>query len=187
MLTIKHYKISDSTLKGIKMVFVGDFHIKPNQSQRLNKVINLINEQQPDIVLSVGDFVNGHKENMTMPISNIAEQLKNVKTKYGFYTVLGNHDWWIDGKGITDTLTGNGIKVLVNSNKKININGKKVYIVGVEDITTRTPDIYSALNGANNPMCIIRCKNNRSYFICIKPNNDKRIGVRNNRIRYRKN
>lgn len=87
----------------------------------------MINEQNPDVVLSVGDFVNGHEENMTMPIADIVKQLKNIKSKYGFYTVLGNHDWWIDGEGITDTLTSNGIKVLVNSNAKININGKDIY------------------------------------------------------------
>ena len=155
MLTVKHYKINDSALKGVKIVFVGDFHIKPNQTKRLSKVVEMINAQQPDVVLSVGDFVNGHEENMTMPISDIAEQLKNVKTNYGFYTVLGNHDWWIDGFEITNTLTGNGIKVLANSNNKININGKNVYIAGVEDLTTRKPDIYNALVDVKNPVILL--------------------------------
>ena len=155
ILTVKHYKINDSALKGIKIVFVSDFHIKPNQAKRLNKVVKMINEQNPDVVLSVGDFVNGHEEDMTMPIADIVKQLKNIKSKYGFYTVLGNHDWWIDGEGITDTLTSNGIKVLANSNAKININGKDIYIVGVEDKTTRTPEIYSALENAKKPVILL--------------------------------
>ena len=50
MLTVKHYKINDNTLKGIKIVFASDFHIKPNQTKRLSKVVEMINEQNPDIV-----------------------------------------------------------------------------------------------------------------------------------------
>ena len=155
MLTVKHYKINDSVLKGIKIVFASDFHIKPKQEKRLAKIVEMINEQHPDIVLSVGDFVSGHEENMTMPIDDIVKQLKNVKAKYGFYTVLGNHDWWINGEKITDTLTKNGIKVLANSNTKVNINGKDVYIAGVEDRTTRTPDIYRALDLTQNPVILL--------------------------------
>ena len=155
MLTVKYYKINDSSLKGIKIVFASDFHIKPNQGKRLAKAVEMINEQHPDIVLSVGDFVNGHEENMTMPISDIVKQLKNIKTKYGFYTVLGNHEWWIDGEGITEALTENGIKVLANSNTKVNIKGKDIYIAGVEDTTTRTPDIYSALDKTKNPVILL--------------------------------
>lgn len=155
MLTVKHYTINDTALKGVKVVFASDFHIKPNQAKRLNKVVKMINEQNPDIVLSVGDFVNGHEEDMTMPIADIVKQLKNIKSKYGFYTVLGNHDWWIDGEGITDTLTSNGINVLANSNTKVNINGKDIYIAGVEDKTTRTPEIYSALENAKKPVILL--------------------------------
>ena len=155
MLTVKHYTINDDTLKGVKVVFVGDFHIKPYQKKRLNKVVEMINEQQPDIVLSIGDFVSGHEAKMTMPISDIVEQLKNIKSKYGFYTVLGNHDWWIDGEGITNTLTSNGIKVLANSSTKVNINGKDIYIAGVEDKTTRTPEVYYALRKTESPVILL--------------------------------
>ena len=155
MLTVKHYKINDNTLKGIKIVFASDFHIKPHQEKKLKQVVDLINNENPDIVLSVGDFVSGHSENMTMPIDNIVSELKNVKSKYGFYTVLGNHDWWIDGEGITNALKTSGINVLVNSNIKVNAGGKEIYIAGVEDKTTRTPEIYKALDGAKNPVILL--------------------------------
>ena len=155
ILMVKHYKINDNALRGIKIVFASDFHIKPNQAKRLNKVVNLINEQQPDIVLSVGDFVNGHNKSMTMPVKDIIGQLKNIKTKYGIYTVLGNHDWWVDGNGITNILKTNGINVLVNSNVKVNAGSKEIYIAGVEDKTTKTPEIYKALEGTKNPVILL--------------------------------
>lgn len=155
MLTITHYKINDKDLSGIRIVFVGDFHIKPNQEKRLKKVINTINKQNPDIVLSVGDFVSGHQENMTMPIEDIAKQLKNIKSKYGFYTVLGNHDWWQDGEHIKEILSKSGIIVLENSNKNIQINNKNIYISGVDDMMTRETDITSALANTKNPTILL--------------------------------
>ena len=155
MLTVTHYEINDKDLSGIKIVLVGDFHIKPHQEKRLSKVVNLVNNQKPDIVLSIGDFVSGHQENMTMPIEDIVNQLKNIKSKYGFYTVLGNHDWWQGGEHIKEILCKNGLIVLENSNRTIQINQKKIYISGVDDMTTRETDITTALENTKHPTILL--------------------------------
>ena len=68
MLRVKKYTLHDKYLKGIKIVFVSDFHITPTGQKRFDKLINTINNENPDIVLSTGDFVGGYKENETMPI-----------------------------------------------------------------------------------------------------------------------
>ncbi len=61
-LEVNRYKIQDTQLKGIKIVFASDFHIKPHQQKRLENIIETINAENPDLVLSVGDFVSGHNE-----------------------------------------------------------------------------------------------------------------------------
>lgn len=155
MLTVTKYSVKDVQLKGVKIVMAGDFHIKPHQQKRLKKIVNLINEQNADLVLSVGDYVSGHNLKMTMPIENIASELKKVKSKYGFYTVLGNHDSCLSEKTISESLVKNGIKVLNNSNSKVNINGKEIYIAGVEDLTTGTPYIYKAIKDAKPPIVLL--------------------------------
>ena len=154
-LIVKHYKLQDESLKGLKIVFASDFHIRPNQEKRLKKVVKMINEQNPDVVLSVGDFVNGHKEKSTMPIEKITNELKNVRSKYGFYTVLGNHDWYIYGERVTKSLEDNGIKVLANNNTYFEWNNKKVYIAGVEDFNTRHALVWKALDGVENPTILL--------------------------------
>lgn len=154
-LEVNHYKIQDTQLKGIKVVFASDFHIKPYQQKRLDKIIELINAETPDLVLSAGDFVSGHNEKMTMPIEDIAKSLGKVKSKYGFYTTLGNHDTWQDAERITKALEANGIKVLANENVPIQLSNQKFYIAGIEDLMTGKPDIYKAINGVKAPTILL--------------------------------
>ena len=95
-LEVTNYTIQDKELSGIKIVFASDFHIKPYGQKRLEKVVETINAQNPDVVVSAGDFVCGHTEYSTMHPEKIAEGLSKVKSKHGFYTSLGNHDGWYD-------------------------------------------------------------------------------------------
>ena len=78
-LELNKYIIEDSQLKGVKIVFASDFHIKPYVQKRLERVVEMINAENPDLVLSVGDYVSGHTQHSTMPIKNIAEILSKVK------------------------------------------------------------------------------------------------------------
>ena len=98
LLVVKHYKVE--ALSGIKIVFVSDFHISKFQKSRLKRVVELINKQNPDLILSGGDFIKGHDGKNTLPIEEQAEILKNLKAP--FITVLGNHDGWFDKTRVTN-------------------------------------------------------------------------------------
>ena len=146
-LEINRYVVQDEQLKGVKIVFASDFHIKPYGQKRLDMIVEKINAENSDLVLSVGDFVCGHTRHSTMPIEDIAKTLGKVKSKYGFYTSLGNHDGWYNANEVAQALEENEIKVLSNKNTAINIQGQKIYIAGIEDMMTGKPDIYKALDG----------------------------------------
>ena len=154
-LKVTNYTIQDDRLSGLKVVFASDFHIKPRHEKQLEKVVNLINSQEADIVLSAGDFVNGHIKKSTMPASDIAKGLGKVKSKYGFYTTLGNHDGWYDSKIVAKELEANGIKVLENDNEAIKFNGKEIYIAGVEDMMTGDANVYLAIDKAKSPIILL--------------------------------
>lgn len=154
-LVISHYQIKQNNLKGLKVVFLGDFHVKPYERKRLIKIVKVVNDQHPDLILSTGDFVSGHHKKMSMPIDEIADELSNMKSKYGIYAVLGNHDWWQGGEIIEKALEKHGIIVLGNENKIVNIGGKKLYIAGVEDITTRNIDLVKALKNIKSPTILL--------------------------------
>ena len=154
-LDLNKYVIQDSQLKGVKIVFASDFHVKPYGQKRLDKIVDMINAENPDLVLSVGDFVCGHMHHSTMPIEDIAKTLGKVKAKYGFYTTLGNHDAWYGNDEVQKALEQNRIKVLGNENIKLNVNGKTLYIAGVEDLMTGKPNVYEALNNTKRPVVML--------------------------------
>ena len=142
LLVIKHYKID--TLKDVKIVFVSDFHISKYGKKRLERVVKLINKQNPDFVLSGGDFINGKDDEHSLSIEEQVLILKKIKAP--FITVLGNHDFWYDKERVVQALKEGGFVVLSNSN--INLNG--IYLAGVEDVQTGKPDVGKALENTGD-------------------------------------
>lgn len=155
MLVVKHYKIKNEKLTGVRVVFASDFHLKETQEERLKEIVNKINAQNPDIVLLGGDFVNGHNFENTLSIEKIADNLSKINSRYGVYSVLGNHDWWLDGEGIKKELEKNNIRVLLNENVSVNLGDKKIFIAGVEDLMTRDADVKKSLKNSNLPVMLL--------------------------------
>ncbi len=161
MLMITDYKITEPYFKGhnFKIVFASDFHIKKNQKKRLEKIVAKINSENPDLVLLGGDFVVGDFPEKSMPVEQIAQGLSKIKSKYGVYSVLGNHDEWYDSKRVANSLKKYGIKVLDNENVKLNLeDNKTLYIVGIEDLQSAKPDLDKAFglkNKENAPVVFL--------------------------------
>lgn len=155
MLCVKIYKISEPKLKGMKIVYASDFHIAPGHKKRLQNIVDEINRQKPDLVLLGGDYVKGHKEKSSMPVSDIAKALQKIEAKYGVYGVMGNHDWFTDGQKAADILEKHGIKILQNENILITAGKQKVYLAGLEDMYMRQADLQKALAGAGQPVILL--------------------------------
>lgn len=147
LLIIKNYTLKN--LGDRKIVFVSDFHIAKNEKARLQRIVNTINEIEPDLVLSGGDFIKGHDGKFTMPIEEQVKEFKKIKAP--IFTVLGNHDGWYDKDGVREVLQKNGITVLENSNVKF----EGLSIAGVEDVQTGFPDAELALIGTEHPRILL--------------------------------
>lgn len=151
ILTVKKISIIDEQLKGLKIVFASDLHYKKYENFRLKRDVKKINEQNADIIILGGDFVNGHAKGHSLQIEKIAKEFGNLKSKYGTFAVLGNHDIWQDAQLAYDSLSQNNITVLKNSSKKVN----NIYIAGLEDLQTQTPDIQKTLKNTKSPIILI--------------------------------
>ena len=127
-----------------------------------------INKTDSDLVLLLGDYVDGTAEFKTLPLKEITENLKNIKSKNGIYAVLGNHDIWLDENELTKCLKNANITVLNNANRILTINEKTLTLAGTNDYTEGKADISKALNNAKKP--IILMTHNPDIFEQFVPN-----------------
>lgn len=150
-----HLNFQQKDLEGLKVVFVGDFHIKKYQRTRLREIVSNINKQNPDLILIAGDFVNGHFEQSSLPIEEISQELSRLHPRYGIYSVLGNHDWWQNGEKIKTVLQKHNITVLCDENKIVTVGDKKLCLVGVDDISTQEVNLDKAFKKTSLPTILL--------------------------------
>ena len=119
-------------LKKLKVVMVSDIHLgSVVNNRRLTKMVNEINNLHPDIVLIPGDIIDSSLEPFVR--EKMSDNFKRIKSVYGVYVCLGNHD------GMRDKIE-DGVKVFnsagmtVLRDKAILINDS-FYVIGRDDIS----------------------------------------------------
>ncbi len=109
---ITHTRITldkKSNLESIKIAFVADLHLTTTSNKNLFvDMVDKINSQKPDLILFGGDILqNSH----TKVIDDYAKIFSNLQSKYGTYTILGNHEYY-----------GNDVEENIEYLKSIHIN-----------------------------------------------------------------
>ncbi len=128
-------------LAGFRMVQISDLHLISfyHHQSLLARVMNGINELNPDLVINTGDFVTigWHEFGRYDTILGIP------KGKYGNFAILGNHDIGTYNPYFTAAdrennvllmnryLESSGFKVLNDESAEINVKGAKIALLGV--------------------------------------------------------
>ena len=131
---IKKYDITTEKNLGtdeLKIALVSDIHLGDLiGSSRLNILSDKLNSLDADVVIIAGDFVDGDLD--AVLYENMLDNLKNIKSTYGTYFSLGNHDFYTEKQDeLCNILKDKGINVLRNDSILIN---DKFYIMGRDDI-----------------------------------------------------
>ncbi len=155
LLMPRFYRLPQQNLAGLRIVFISDLHIAPNQRGRLQKIVREANKSEPDIIILGGDYVKGHKGTTSMPPEKIAAELRKLQAKNGIFAVLGNHDWYLDGEKVRQALQQAGIPVLENENISLQTGRGELTIAGAADYTMRIPDLEKTLKGAHAPVLLV--------------------------------
>lgn len=131
---VTHYDIKISkpakTLKKLHIVMISDIHLGSLVgNDRLRDLVNRINAMNPDMVLFVGDTID--EDIHYFKEKKMGRHFKEIKSKYGVYAVLGNHEYI--GRYAHETvreLNKAGVRVLIDDYVKV---ADSFYIVGRDD------------------------------------------------------
>jgi len=128
---------------GLKIVQISDLHLGSLNSNhdQIERVVEMINEEKPDMICFTGDLVNNFHEE-TIGWDSVINRLK---APMGKFSILGNHDYgdyskWsskeekiANFEGILDAHDRFGFKLLNNESVVLSKNGEKIAIAGVEN------------------------------------------------------
>jgi predicted MPP superfamily phosphohydrolase len=128
----------NTAFDGLKIVAIADIHGGSNAvtQEKLHEIVDLTNQQKPDLVVLLGDYVSqyhGDHQSVKMPMSEIADGLKGINAKHGVFAVLGNHDGWYNDGMVSVELEHVGYRVLDGECTNLNINGQPLRILGLKD------------------------------------------------------
>jgi len=135
-ITIKTPKIAEA-IGRVRIVQITDVHLGLIiREERLSKILKLVREAAPDILVSTGDLVDGQINGMP----GLSEMISGIKPRYGKYAITGNHEFYA---GLEQALTftrKSGFRVL--RDEAVDIDGI-LTIAGVDDRTVRPRAVVS--------------------------------------------
>ena len=123
--------LEDKTLNSpLNIIMVSDIHLgNLIKNSRLEELVNEINDLNPDIVLLAGDIIDSDINPFID--NNMAEEFSKIKSKYGTFAALGNHDFLTKSEDkIVELLKDNSVTVLRDDKVLVN---DSFYIIGRDD------------------------------------------------------
>ena len=128
---------------GFKIAQFSDFHLGSfsDNVDKIEEVVDLINDQNPDLIVFTGDLVN----NVAAEVNPFLSSISKLRAKYGKYSILGNHDYgeyvrWNSEdekkKNLSQLLKIQeeiGLKMLMNSRTEIKIGESSISLIGIEN------------------------------------------------------
>jgi uncharacterized protein len=151
-LDIVHRPIAIANLPepfhGYRIVQLSDIHLDEyTESFFLERIVHHVNTLAPDLVLLTGDFIT--HGSLTFIASGHAmrrcSEILTTLTAPLRYAVLGNHDVAFDGPAVVRALTAQGTPVLINQYLPVERKGARIWLCGVDDPGTSSPNLDLAI------------------------------------------
>lgn len=125
--------LSNNHSKEYRVVFFSDLHISVvNNHSFLQNVVNKINSLNPDLILIGGDLVDEKASKLRE--LKLADELRNLKSKFGVFSITGNHEYINGSDSTIKFLEELNIKFLRDEVKLID---SSFYVIGREDYSKR--------------------------------------------------
>lgn len=140
--------------KSLKIVAMSDMHLGYSIGRNeLKQWIELVNKEEPDIVLIAGDII----DNSLRPVveDRLSEYLKQIKSKYGVYSILGNHEYMSKISESAKFFEESNIHLLRDSSVLVD---STFYVIGRDDrsnVNRKSLDLLIAGLDKSKPMILL--------------------------------
>jgi len=137
----------DLTIVAASDIHLGNFIRK----ERLTKWVDLINSQDPDVILLAGDLFDHNMASVES--QDLYKDLLRLKAVHGVFAVPGNHDYYAGIDKAIGYMEKSGIQVL--RDQAITI-GSGIVIIGRDDLTNKNrKPLGSLMNGVDTTLPLI--------------------------------
>lgn len=151
-LITKEYKIETnsipSSFDGLKIIHFSDLHyLRVVDDNMLKKVVEEINLINPDIVIFTGDLIDKDYNINDEQKEKLITLLKSINSKYGKYTIIGNHDYIKDKEEIETIYNESNFILLQNTSDIIySSQNEKIFIGGLDTYSYDKADIDKVMD-----------------------------------------
>lgn len=88
---IVHSSKIPKSIGKIKIVQISDVHLgQIVREERLKNILDKVKAENPDILVSTGDLVDGQRSDL----NDLSNMFQEIKPKYGKFAVTGNHEYY---------------------------------------------------------------------------------------------
>ena len=134
----------DRALDGFRIVTFSDAHLSATYGgRRFERLVEIVNQQRPDVVAIVGDLVDGEVAELRDEVAPLAD----LVSEQGVFFVTGNHEYFVDTRAWLRHLPTLGVDVLHNERVTLTRGTATFDLAGIDDRTAASSGIPG--QGAN--------------------------------------
>lgn len=149
---------SPKIVEMIRIVQISDVHIGLIiRGERVKRIVDLVNRERPDIVVSTGDLVDGQINSLR----GIYDILSEIKPRHGKFAITGNHEFYAGLKQAIEFTERSGFRVLRGDS--VTVAGR-INIVGVDDPAGKAYGLYIYVP----EMDLLSCLPREKFTILLK-------------------
>jgi len=155
----------------LRVALIADLHVGSprNGIKQLRRLIDRVNELEPEMILLAGDLVIGDMfGGEFVPPEEIGAELARLEAPHGVFAVLGNHDRWLSAERVTAALNAAGVTVVENRAVRVDV-GDGIWVAGASDVWTGHPDLQRALSDVGDADPVLLLTHNPDLFPDVPP------------------
>ena len=115
---------------GFRIAFATDFHYESKfDSKRLPSLVQALQSLQADVLLLGGDYRGRNGGD----VNTLFTALSSVKTPYGTYAVMGNHERGVNDSLVQAAMQATGVKLLEHRVDTLLKNDERLLICGIRN------------------------------------------------------